>query len=65
MTMHAVTDRPGVIEVGPLATPEPPPPPSDARPTSDGPSPARGAKIATAIALFPWSLLILLLAWLF
>jgi hypothetical protein len=58
MTMQAVTDRPRVIAVRPLAPPE-------ARPTTAALASARGAMIGTVIALFPWSLVILFLSWLF
>jgi hypothetical protein len=62
--MQAITDRPGVsaIAVRPLATPEPLAATSDA--ATDGLRFARGAMIGTIIALFPWSLVILLIGWL-
>jgi hypothetical protein len=65
--MQAIADRPGVgvIAVGPSSTPEPPPAPFEAEPTNDGHRFASGAMIGTVLALFPWSLLIMLLAWLF
>jgi hypothetical protein len=63
MTMQAVTDRPRVFEVEPQAAPEAPPAGADAHPTSDGFGVARGAMIGTVIALFPWSLVVLLLSW--
>ena len=57
--MQTVTDRPGVDEVRPLSL-------APAIPqTRDGATFARGAAIATALALFPWSLVILFVAWLF
>jgi hypothetical protein len=64
--MQAIADRPGVgvIAVGPNSTTEPPPAPFEAEPTSDGLRFARGAVVGTVIALFPWSLLILLVSWL-
>jgi hypothetical protein len=57
--MHAVADRPRVDDAGPLS------PAPAIRSTDDGSAFARGAMIATIVALFPWSLLILLIAWLF
>ena len=54
--MQAVTDRPGVDEVGPLSL-------APALPQSrEGSTFARGAVIATALALFPWSLVVLFIA---
>ena len=57
--MQTVTDRPGVDQIRPLSL-------APALPqTRDGATFARGAAIATALALFPWSLVILFIAWLF
>ena len=57
--MQAITDRPGVDEAGPLSL-------APALPqTREGSTFARGAAVATALALFPWSLVILFIAWLF
>jgi hypothetical protein len=65
MTMLAVTERPRVAEVKRLATSPPPPTAAAADPGSDGLGVARGAMIGTVIALFPWSLVLFFLAWLF
>jgi hypothetical protein len=64
--MRAITERPsvGVITVGPPATPAPHPAASHDEPGDSGFRFARGAMIGTVLALFPWSLLILLVGWL-
>jgi hypothetical protein len=55
--MQAITERPGdrVIAVEPPASPET---------GAESRRLARGAMIGTVLALFPWSLVILLVGWL-
>jgi hypothetical protein len=64
--MQAITERPAVrvIAVGPSISPTPPLAPTDDESSASGIRVARGAMIGTVLALFPWSLVILLVGWL-
>jgi hypothetical protein len=65
--MQAITERPAVrvIAVGPPAAPVPSPAATDDESSAGGVRVARGAMIGTVLALFPWSLVILFVSWLF
>jgi hypothetical protein len=64
--MQATTERPAVrvIAVRPSAAPAPPPAAPDDAASASGLRVARGAMVGTVLALFPWSLVILLVGWL-